>query len=259
MNVHGAGFGQVRRDAARPVYQQIKDVILERIGSGEWLPGARLPSEHALVEELGVSRMTVNRALRELTQVGHLTRVHGVGTFVAEAGAHGSLLELKNIADEIAASGRCHRAETVRRERVRTNQETADRLQMETNREVYHVVMVHYRDDLPIQLEDRLVNPALAPGFAQVDLTRTTPTQYLMSLFRPDEIEHVVQAVMPSPFVSEALAIPATEPCLRLNRRTWKNRQVVTSASLYYPSSRYDLAARYATDRIDEIFKRSQT
>ncbi|MGO4843176.1 GntR family transcriptional regulator, partial [Rhizobiaceae sp. 2RAB30] len=59
-------------DAASPLYEQGKDYVLKNIGSGEWSKDQRLPSENELVTALGVSRMTVNRALRELTSEGYL-------------------------------------------------------------------------------------------------------------------------------------------------------------------------------------------
>ena len=76
-----------------------------------------------------------------------------------------------------------------------------------------------------------------------------------MGLFRPDEIEHTVQAVMPDANTCETLDISELEPCLRLIRRTWKKQNVVTYVSLFYPSSRYDLIARYTTDRFENIPK----
>lgn len=239
------------RGTDRPFYQQIKDTILHNIRSGVWLPGEKVPSEHALVEELGVSRMTVNRALRELTQLGHLKRVHGVGTFVAEPTSHASLIALKNIADEIRADGKHYHADVLLLRERRAGTATARQMQLASGDKVFHIVVVHYQDQVPIQLEDRFVNPLAAPDFLKVDFSETTPTEYLMSLFRPDEIEHKVQAVMPNAEVKEALRIADTEPCLRLVRRTWKTGAVVTFASFLYPSSRYDLVARYTTDHFD--------
>ena len=87
----------------------MKDHILENIRSGDWAPGARVPSENELVEHFSISRMTANRALRELTADGFLSRVPGVGTFVREQPPRSSLLELRNIAEEIAARGHVHR------------------------------------------------------------------------------------------------------------------------------------------------------
>lgn len=235
------------RNTARPFYQQIKDSILENIRSGEWSAGEKMPSENKLVDQLGVSRMTVNRALRELTQQGHLKRVHGVGTFVAEPVRHASLVELKDIAEEIRGQGRTHRAEVRHLGAEKAGKETAARMELEPGARVFRVTLVHFQDELPIQLEDRFVNPAHAPGFMKADFSAATPTQYLIALFRPDEMEHVVQAIMPDAQTCKLLAIARSEPCLRLLRRTWKDAQVVTTASLLYPGSRYDLVARYRT------------
>ncbi len=236
--------------AATPIYQLIKDAILARIRSGDWAPGTRVPSENALAAELGVSRMTAHRALRELTEHGHLTRVHGVGTFVAEPPRQASLIELRDIADEIAAQGRRHHAQVCHLGEERADDDVAARMEVAPATPLYRVVIVHHQDDVPIQLEDRYVNPAFGPGFLDTDFSVTTPTRYLLDRSRPDELEHIVQAVMPDADACRHLAIAPGEPCLRLLRRTWGAATVVTSVSLLYPSSRYDLGARYAADTI---------
>lgn len=81
-----------------------------------------------------------------------------------------------------------------------------------------------------------------------MDFTTITPTEYLMGEIRPDELEHIVQAILPDAYTALRLSIPAEEPCLRLQRRTWKAGVVVTAVDLIYPSSRYDLGARYHPD-----------
>ncbi len=69
---------------AKPMYQQLKDLIIGRISSGELRPADRVPSENELVQAMSVSRMTANRALRELTDEGYVRRVAGRGTFVSD-------------------------------------------------------------------------------------------------------------------------------------------------------------------------------
>jgi GntR family histidine utilization transcriptional repressor len=76
--------GEMKRELAEndstPLYAGVKQVILDRIQSGEWPPKYRVPSENELVVELGVSKMTANRALRELANEGELVRIQGVGS-----------------------------------------------------------------------------------------------------------------------------------------------------------------------------------
>jgi GntR family histidine utilization transcriptional repressor len=92
-------------------YQAIKRSISEGIAGGVYVPGQLLPSEPALSRSFGVARMTVNRAMRELAAERLVRRVPGVGTFVAEPIAQSGLVEIRNIADEIAERGHRHRAE----------------------------------------------------------------------------------------------------------------------------------------------------
>ena len=51
-----------------PAYEQVKAWVRQHIASSEWKPGDPVPSESALMEQFGISRMTVNRALRERSE-----------------------------------------------------------------------------------------------------------------------------------------------------------------------------------------------
>ncbi|BCF99273.1 hypothetical protein PPGU19_038420 [Paraburkholderia sp. PGU19] len=95
---------------AMPAYEQIKRYVIARIEEGVWKPGGLIPSEAELVKEFGVARMTVSRALRELTTERVLTRVQGSGTYVAPQRYESTVLEIRNIADEITARGHRHSA-----------------------------------------------------------------------------------------------------------------------------------------------------
>lgn len=238
-------LADLQDDASLPMYQRIKNTIQHKARQGEWPPGTQIPSENQLAADLNVSRMTVNRPFRELTAEGVLKRVHGLGTFVAEPPQHASLIELRSIAEEIAAQGKTHRAEVLLLEAVPATLCAAKRLGIPPGERLFHIVMTHFQDEVPIQVEDRYVYPVLVPDFMQVDFTAITPTEYLVSQIKPDEMEHIVQAVMPDNLLMSRLAIAEDEPCLQLQRRTWKDNAVVTSAYLTYPSSRYNLSARY--------------
>lgn len=238
-------LADLQDDASLPIYQRIKNTIQRKIRLGEWPPGTKIPSENQLAADLNVSRMTINRPFSELSAEGVLKRVHGLGTFVAEPPQHASLIELRSISDEIEAQGKTHRAEVLSLEETLATACTAKRLGVQVGERLFHIVLTHFQDEMPIQVEDRYVYPALVPDFMQVDFTQITPTEYLIEQIKPDEMEHIVQAVMPDSLLMSRLAIPENEPCLQLKRRTWKDNIVVTSVYLTYPSSRYDLSARY--------------
>ena len=239
-------FDDIDKSAPEPLYQQIKNTIKSKIRNGNWNAGQKLPSENELVDALGVSRMTINRALRELTQDGLINRVHGIGSFIADAPRHASLIELKDIAIEIEQSGKYHSSRVLSLSREKAGAEIAQQMQVEVGKALYFLNTIHSQDDIPIQLESRYVNPELMPDFLKQDFNRATSTSYLLKQFRPDEMEHIVRAVMPDEQAREMLLIDDSEPCLQLSRRTWKKDQVVTYVTMTYTSSRYDLGARYA-------------
>ncbi len=235
------------KGAAQPLYQQIKDVINTEIKTGKWQAGEKIPSENELVESLNVSRMTVNRALRELTKEGILNRVHGLGTFISKPPQHASLIQLKDIAEEIAERGQTHSTKVLMHLKIKAAAVIAEKMQFPVNSDVFYLKSIHYQDSIPIQLEERYVNPELVPEFMHQDFKLQTSTRYLMELFTPDKMEHRVQAIPSDEKTSNLLMLDHAEPCLKLSRRTWKNEQVVTYVAMIYPGNRYDLAAKYST------------
>lgn len=229
-----------------PHYERIKQDILGRIESGELPVGARLPSEHELVAEFGVSRMTVHRAVRELSDKGLLRRIVGVGTFVATPELRSSLIEVRDIADDIAARGHHHSLRLVRLEAVQADAVLASALQLKASSRVFHSLVVHFEDDVAVQLEERFVTPEFAPRYIEQDFTRITTTQYLKSIAPPTTVAHTVHAVRPDLRARRLLNIESSEPCLRMTRQTWVNASPATHSIFTYPGSRYSLGSRYS-------------
>lgn len=229
---------------AVPLYLGVKQMILARINGGEWAPGARVPSENELVAELGLSRMTVNRALRELANEGVLTRVQGLGTFVAEGKGHTSTFEVRNIADEITERGHLHTARVLVLDAVRATPELAEALGMELGAQAFHSLIVHSENDIPVQLEDRYVNPAAAPDYLAQDFIARTPNSYLSSVIPWTDAEHEIEAVLPAVWEAKLLAISRTDPCLAIRRKTISGQKVVSSVRLVMPGGRYRVSSR---------------
>jgi GntR family histidine utilization transcriptional repressor len=227
-----------------PHYLRIKDAILARIAEGTFKPGDRVYSESELVASFRVSRMTANRALRELMFEGVLTRATGLGTFVSSQRQDIDLLQIRNIADEIAGRGRRHTAKVLIADRIKADANVVQSLDLAAGTEVMHTLIVHLEDDQPIQVEERYVNPIVAPDYLANDFTRTTPNEYLTKVAPITAFEHFVEAVRPDARVRKLLGSKPDQPCLRVFRRTWSGAAVVTCALLSYPGDKYRLEAR---------------
>ena len=229
----------------QPLYLKVKRHILDNIGSGKWGASARVPSENDIVKSFGVSRMTANRALRELQDEGVLVRIAGVGSFVAAAQAHGHPLQIRGIDTEIRERGHVHRSEIVSLERVRAVAELAEDFGVAPRTELYCSVIVHFENDRPIQLEDRYVLPRLAPDYLALDFKQTTPHDYLIKVAPLQQAEHILRAQMPDERTRKLLAMKKDEPCLVVIRRTWTADQIASVAHLHHPGSRYELSGRF--------------
>jgi len=229
----------------QPLYLKVKRHILENIDSGKWAAAQRVPSENEIVKTFGVSRMTANRALKELSDEGVLVRIAGVGSFVANRHARAHPLAIRSIAEEIRERGHQHRAQVLSQERVRADAKLAADFDVRAGAPLFHSSIVHFENDRPVQLEERHVAPELAPDYLEVDFTRTTPYDYLVSVAPLQEVEHLLRAVMPEERTRRLLDMKRHEPCLLMIRRTWTRSRIASVAQLYYPGSRYEMSGRF--------------
>jgi GntR family histidine utilization transcriptional repressor len=246
-NKTGAGQdGMAAEDVARvPVFQHIKNYLSGEIQSGHWKEGEAIPSEQALAKQFGVSRMTVNRAVRELTDEQILTRIQGSGTYVAQHKYQATLVEIKSIAEEVRLRGHPHRSELQRLERSKANEHLASAFGIESGHLLFHSIIVHFENELPIQVEDRWVNPDVAPDYMQQDFSSITPNEYLMAAAPLQGVSYSIEALAPPREVADMLQMPARETCLVLKRRTLSKGQVASVATMWHPGSRYQFAGSF--------------
>lgn len=232
-------------ESAAAPYWKVKKYLRDELAKGRWKPGEQMPSEAQLVTQFGISRMTVNRALRELQTEGLVERVQGVGTFAAHLGPVSSNLTIRDLHEEIAERGHRHDAHVqfVRKEPVSTP--LALRLGLPKGAPVFHSLIVHCENGIPLQCEDRYVNPARAPDYLGVDFTRITPTSYLLQVAPLWEAQYSIEAARPSAQEARLLHIERDEPCLVMIRRTVSRGQPVTIARLVHPASRYSLRGEF--------------
>ncbi|MDZ5697914.1 histidine utilization repressor [Chelativorans sp. M5D2P16] len=249
MSDNAASGKQTRIEAlstsAGPLYEKVKEYVLANIGSGKWSRHHKLPSENELVSALGVSRMTVHRALRELTSEGYLLRIQGVGTFVAPPKPQSALIEIKNIANEIHQRNGRHKASVIVLETMPSSAELTAAFEAGRSIPIGHSLIVHYENDVPVQLEERFVNAELLPDYDKQDFETITTYDYLQKNTPLTEVEHVISAIAADEETARLLMLRPGDPCLLLHRRTWSGATVATVNKLVYAGGRYSLGSRY--------------
>jgi len=234
------------RQELPPIFQRIKDYILGEIRSGNLLEGDLIPTELALAAQFNVARMTVNRALRELTAEQILVRVQGSGTYVAQQKYQATLVTVKNIAEEIRNRGHIHKSTLHTLEQKKATLLLTKQFELHNDAILFHSVIVHFENEIPIQVEDRWVNPNIAPDYLLQDFSKITPNEYLMATAPLHAAEYSIEACVPTRKVAKMLAIELHNPCLVLKRRTHSNGHIASVAAFWYPGHRYRFAGSFS-------------
>ena len=232
-----------------PRYKAIEDFLLERIHGGTYPVNHQIPAEEQLARDFDVSRMTANKAINNLVQKGYLLRQAGLGTFVTDRKAESSLHEVLNIAAEVRARGHAYSNDIIRCEALAADDEVALRLGLRLGAEVFHSILVHREDGVPIQLEDRFVNPRWVPHYLDSDFSWQTPNEVLVASCPIADVEHVVEAVLVDAQVAGWLGIDVAAPCLSVIRRTWSAEHLISYARLIHPGDRYKLRSSHKPRR----------
>ena len=239
-----------------PAYQRIKNAILDNIHSGKWQAGNAISTEMALAEEFGVSRMTVNRALKELSEERVLERRQGSGTFVAQQQFNHTFVEVRNIAEDLKSANRDYEAKVVSKRAV-----TAAMLDDELRRKfgidematvthtdasdtpvLYEVKIIHVADGQPIQFEERWVDAKKVPHFIDQDFTVVNTSDYLVAKIPLESGSYTIRALAAPNEVADALQIAPQSPTLVLRRQTYSAGQVVTFVKMWHAGDRYQFS-----------------
>lgn len=235
-----------RTPSAAAPYRRVKQHLKHQLSRGRWTPGEQMPSETELMAQFGISRMTANRALRELQSEGLVERVQGVGTFAAQLQRVSSTLTIRDLHEEIEARGHRHHLEVQFVREELAGEGLAGQLGLAPGARVFHSLIVHFDNGVALQCEDRFVNPERVPDYLDVDFTRTTPTQHLLAVAPFWEAQFAIESGLPTAQEARLLGIGADEPCLIVLRRTQSRGSTVTLVRLVHPGSRYQIEGRFA-------------
>lgn len=226
-------------------FARIKQHLKDGLAAGVWTAGALMPSEAELVSQFGVSRMTVNRALKELQSEGLVERVQGVGTFAARLNRVSSTLTIRDLHEEIEARGHRHHAVVHVQRAEPAGAALASQLGLDTGDRVFHTLIVHHENGVPLQCEDRYVSPACSPGYLDADFTTTTPTQVLFETTALWRAQYAIEAEPATAEEARLLGIGPRDACLVVTRRTFTRDTPITLARLVHPGSRYSLQGEF--------------
>lgn len=227
------------------LHLRIREAIVDRIRSGDWPPGRRLPVEHELMAAYGCSRATVNKALAPLAESGVIVRRRKAGSFVAVPKIHSVVLDIPDIAAEITSRGDAYDYELLSRQVRTAEPEDLQALGLEGRVEVLALRCLHWAGGRPFALEERLINLRALGEAAGVDFAVVSPGAWLLGHVPWTEAEHRISAANAQRGAAASLQIDMGAACLILERRTWRDTDSITQVRLSFPAQTYDLVARF--------------
>ena len=232
------------QDSERTTFRDVMVEILRRITQGPWGPGSLLPGEIELAEEFGCSRTTMNRALREVTELGYLDRKRKAGTRVRLAPIRQARFEMPLVRAEIEKTGAAYSYQLLHREVLLALDVPKQRFGLLADAQVLHIICLHHAAGEPFQLEDRWINLQALPEALDQDFTLVGPNEWLVATVPYSEVEVSFHAMAAEGLVASRLGHLQGGPVFCVERATWWQNAAITFVTLSYQSG-YRMTARY--------------
>jgi GntR family transcriptional regulator len=238
-----------------PLYYQLENVLREKISSGTFQAGDRLPTEIELIKQFGVSRITVRQALQALDEDGLIERQQGRGTFVSNRKSRKSrftgTIHLTGSLDELIAMGMDTPVKVLEMNLVEADQHEAELLQLPVGTRIYRLKRLRLNDGKPFGLIFNYLPEAIGAKLTMEELSsgallHTMETKLGLNL---DNAMQEIHAELADPYVAKLLNIRVGTALLSIERTVYtdKNRPVEYVHTLYR-SDLYGYSVRLIRD-----------
>ena len=231
-----------------PLYQRVKDYVLRNIDSGLWPVHYQIPAEAALVKVFKASRMTANRALRELANEGRVHRHPGLGSFVTDVRPKSELLTIRGIADEIVERGHVHSSRVHLLRSEMAPRALTDAFELPLGSCLSHRSSFTVKAASPSISRIATLIHASSRGTLRLILRGPRPTRSWPRSRRSRRRSIWSKPSLPNARACRLLKIKSTEPCLLLYRAARVEGGISSIAWLTYPGSRYRLGSKFKGD-----------
>lgn len=247
----------VDRSAATPLSRQIQQAIASEIQEGRYAPGQRIPSETALANHFGVSRMTVREALAELVTEGLLRRVPGKGTFV-ERSPHQRIIRgaspasqgtrVAGFYESMEAQGKRVTSEVLTAQTMVADAPLLRILQLNPESRVLYLERLRFIDGVPVGLQTSYLPAKLVAG---LDLERLRHSSLRRTIFEQFGLpvlkaEQRISAVKAGIRQARHLQIVKGSPLLYVETLSWTiSGQPLELAQAVYRPDCYQVTVQF--------------
>lgn len=207
-------------DVPIPKYYRLKEMIVQRLASGEWRPGITIPPEPVLCAMFGVSRITVRRAVGDLVHEGKLYTIQGKGTFVAEHKVPERFVQKAfGLYEDMERRGLRLTTQVIRQSVLPADDDVAPALGLDRGTPVHVIVRIRSVEEEKLLLSTTYIPECLCPHLVHDDLTQGSLYHLLDSTYglQIARGERSIEAVAAGEWDATLLDVKMGSPLLRLD------------------------------------------
>jgi len=238
------------RNSSKPLWEQLENILREKIDGGVWNPGEMIGSENELSKDYHISRMTVRSVLTRLVQEGLLYRVPGKGTFVCEPKIPTHPLAYKGIRGQLEEKGLEITTEVLENKIIMPSERIARKLQIDPSTAVYFIERVRYLKDKPLSIHrsylKRLVNPLISiERLADQQLCNILKEDYALT---PTKTKETLELVYANEDQAHKLALKVSHPLLYLQERRYVNETMFEYSEVFFRGDQIVITLEYQNE-----------
>lgn len=216
---------------------RLEDVLVERISSGQLVPGTRLPPIDNLIAEFGVDRDAVRTTIRNLTLRGYVETRGKEGKFVTRPKIAQELKELTSFVEDMQAIGRNASASVIDHRIVAASEAVASKLSLSEGTIVIRIQRVRLADGMPLSFDETYLPRELGEKVIAQNLETEPVFSILETKCNVPLIgaEYKLESALANADVAHALQIRERQPVFRIERTSYsKGNRPVDYETLHY-------------------------
>ena len=231
-----------------PRYYQLKEILENRLKSGEFQPGDQFPTDDELCAEYSLSRGTVRRAVDLLVDEGRLRREQGRGTFITAPKLSPVYFRLAGFDEDMRQRGREPSTRLLRLRSFPANEEIAARLNLNKEEMVIEIARLRLADGIPMAYETRHRAYRLCPQILEDDLEQNSVHSLLIDKYNIPlmRASHSIEARVLSEVETKLLQVKPGSAGFVVDRITYtSDNQPVTWYRTIYRGDEYRFTAEF--------------
>lgn len=211
------------------LYYQVYTMIKEKIISGYYKEGDKLPSERKLCEEYDVSRITIREALEKLEADNMIQREHGRGSFVLGNQYNQVMNDLYSFSEEIEKNGDKASTEVISIQKIKPSLYIQEKMQLKSFQEVYELKRLRLANDRPIVYETSYLPVRYCEGLDRFNFNKVSLYETLNNHYQI-QINHAYETLTAKQLTQEqARCLEKNDgaPCMFIERFSFVDEEII--------------------------------